>query len=481
MKVLFVNPWLNAFLGNEKQKPSAPHLGLAYLIATLKYNGIDKVDVYDEGIENNDEILFKKIDMLRPDIIGVTTFSFGYENAVNLIEKIKKYTDVPVIIGGPHVSAVKGQALTTSVADFAMKGESELSFIKFLAELSNSKNFEKVGNLIWRNPFGNIVENKNEPLIENIDEIPFPDYEIFGFERYNNFTIKMFPIITSRGCPYGCNYCSARLSMGRGFRARSPENVIEEMKYWIKTYKIKKFGINDDCFNLDIKRAEKILDLIIKEGLDIKYGLYTGIRVDRVTEQLLRKMKESGCEFISYGCESGNQDIINNMGKSLKIGDVRKAVELTNKFDIRNSVNFIIGHKGETYKTAMDSINFAKTLPTNSVNFYNLIPYPGTDLHEWVSKNAYYIIPSNDYLSKVGSSDLMPVFETTEFSKKERIKALKKGFALSRKTSMQFKFGKIIGYVAYLISLNNFLFSKGIKFVFNNRAGFFIYRHLSRR
>ena len=481
MKVLFVNPWLNAFLGNEKQKPSAPHLGLAYLIATLKHNGVDKVDVYDEGIENNDEILFKKIGMLRPDIIGVTTFSFGYENAMNLIKKIKKYADVPVIIGGPHVSAVKGQALTTSVADFAMKGESELSFIKFLAELSSSKNFEKVGNLIWRNPFGNIVENKNEPLIENIDEIPFPDYEIFGFERYNNFTIKMFPIITSRGCPYGCNYCSAKLSMGRGFRARSPENVLEEMKYWIKTYKIKKFGINDDCFNLDIKRAEKILDLIIKEGLDIRYGLYTGIRVDRVTEQLLRKMKESGCEFISYGCESGNQDIINNMGKSLKIGDVRKAVELTNKFDIRNSVNFIIGHKGETYKTAMDSINFAKTLPTNFVNFYNLIPYPGTDLHEWVSKNASYIISSNDYLSKAGSSDLMPVFETKEFSKKDRIKALKKGFALSRKTLMQFKFGKIIGYVIYLISLNNFLFSKGIKFVFNNRVGFFIYRHLSRR
>ncbi len=129
----------------------------------------------------------------------------------------------------------------------------------------------------------------------------------------------------------------------------------------------------------------------------------------------------------------------------------------------------------------MDSINFAKTLPTNLINFYNLIPYPGTDLHEWISKNASYIIPSNDYLSKVGSSDLMPVFETKEFPKKDRIKALKKGFALSRKTLMQFKFGKIIGYIAYLISLNNFLFSKGIKFIYNNRVGFFIYRHLSRR
>lgn len=481
MKVLFVSPWLNAFLGNEKQSPSSPHLGLAYLIAILKQNGVNEIDVYDEGIENDDEILLKKIDTLRPDIIGITAFSFGYENARNLIKKIKEYTDVPIIIGGPHVSAVKGQVLTTSVADFAMKGESELSFIKFLTELSGSKNFKKVKNLIWRDSFSNIVENENEPLIENIDEIPFPDYDIFSFERYNNFTIKLIPIITSRGCPYGCNYCSVKLSMGRGFRPRSPENVILEMKHWIKIYKIKKFGINDDCFNLDIKRAEKICDLIIKEGLDITYGLYSGLRADRVTEQLLQKMKESGCVFISYGCESGNQDIINNMGKSLKIGDVRKAVNLTNKFNISNSVNFIIGHKKETYKTAMDSINFAKTLPTNLINFYNLIPYPGTDLHEWISKNASYIIPSNDYLSKVGSSDLMPVFETKEFPKKDRIKALKKGFALSRKTLMQFKFGKIIGYIAYLISLNNFLFSKGIKFIYNNRVGFFIYRHLSRR
>ncbi len=350
MKALFVSPWLNAFLGNEKQSPSSPHLGLAYLIAILKQNGVNEIDVYDEGIENDDEILFKKIDTLRPDIIGITAFSFGYENARNLIKKIKEYTDVPIIIGGPHVSAVKGQVLTTSVADFAMKGESELSFIKFLTELSGSKNFKKVKNLIWRDSFSNIVENENEPLIENIDEIPFPDYDIFSFERYNNFTIKLIPIITSRGCPYGCNYCSVKLSMGRGFRPRSPENVILEMKHWIKIYKIKKFGINDDCFNLDIKRAEKICDLIIKEGLDITYGLYSGLRADRVTEQLLQKMKESGCVFISYGCESGNQDIINNMGKSLKIGDVRKAVNLTNKFNISNSVNFIIGHKRKHIK-----------------------------------------------------------------------------------------------------------------------------------
>ncbi|MBI4743978.1 MAG: radical SAM protein [Actinobacteria bacterium] len=267
--------------------------------------------------------------------------------------------------------------------------------------------------------------------------------------------------------------------MGRGFRSRSPENVIEEMRHWIKTYGIEKFEINDDCFSLDIERAEKICDLIIEEGLNIKYEMYNGIRADRVTERLLRKMNDSGCIFVSYGCESGSQGVINNMGKALKIEKVREAVELTNKVGIRNSVNFIIGHKGETYETAMESIEFARTLPTNFVNFYNVIPYPGTDLYNWVFENASWRTPVDEYLRKVGSRDLVPVFETKEFSAKERTKALKKGCALYEKTVLQFRLGKKLGYIVYLISRNRKFFSLGRKFALSNKFGFYVYNLLS--
>ncbi|MBI4743979.1 MAG: cobalamin B12-binding domain-containing protein [Actinobacteria bacterium] len=146
--------------------------------------------------------MFKKIETLKPDLIGMTTFSYCYDYAEDLINKIKEYTSVPLIIGGPHVSAVKKDILLTNNVDFAMKGESEISFLKFVKELSGGKNYSKVGNLIWRDSSGNIVENEMEPLIKDIDTIPFPSYESFCFERYNYFTTKTLPIITSRGCPY---------------------------------------------------------------------------------------------------------------------------------------------------------------------------------------------------------------------------------------------------------------------------------------
>lgn len=481
MKILFINPWLKTLFGDGKAKPGHPHLGLAYLIAVLKQHDIRDISIFDQGLEEDDKILFKKIDALNPDLIGITAFSYCCEYAVDLINRIKDYTSAPLIIGGPHVSAIKRESLLATPADFAMQGESEVSFMKFITELTGSKRYSKVNNLVWRGANGNIVENPPEPLINNVDRIPFPSYESFQLERYNYYSSRTLPIITSRGCPYGCNYCSVRLSMGRSFRPRTPENVIEEMKQWIKTYDIEKFEINDDCFSLDLKRAEAICDLIIKEGLSIKYELYNGIRADRITERLLRKMKDSGCIFVSYGCESGNQEVVNNMGKALKIEKVREAVELTNKVGIKNSVNFIIGHIGETYQNAMESIRFASTLQTNFVNFYNIIPYPGTKLYNWVKKNATDMLPVNDYLGKVGSRDLTPVFWTEDFTRENRIEALKKGYALYEKTILRFRFGKVLGYIAYVISRNKFLFTLGRRFALNNMMGFRLYKLLSSR
>jgi len=481
MKILFVNPWVKSLFGDEKVRPGHPHLGLAYLIAVLKRRGITDIDIYDQGLEDDDGVLYGKIATLRPDLIGITSFSYCIDYATDMIDLIKEYTSAPIILGGAHVSAVKEEALQTTNADFAMYGEAESSFVTFLEEFDSTKQLDRVPNLIWKNSYGTVVVNDPAPLINDLDSLPFPDYEAFGFERYNYATAKALPIITSRGCPYKCNYCSVRLSMGRKFRPRNPENVVEEMKHWIAKYGITRFEINDDCFSFDLKRAERICDHIIREGLDITYEMYNGIRPDRVSEHLLKKMRDSGCVFVSYGCESANQSVINTMGKALKIEKVREAIELTNKVGIKNSVNFIIGHKGETYKNAMETIEFAKTLPTNFVNFYNVIPYPGTELYEWMKKNAKQLIPDKDYLAQIGSRDLEPVFETEDFTRQERIKALKKGYALYEKTILEFRFGKIVGFIFYLIARNRLLFKIGRKIALENPIGFNIYSFITRR
>jgi anaerobic magnesium-protoporphyrin IX monomethyl ester cyclase len=474
MRVLFIVPWMKSLYGDEYVTPGHPHVGIAYLSAVTKKERHD-VKIYDQGIEKDDAKLFQLIEQFKPQIIAITAFSYCYKYVSELVEGIKNKTNIPIIIGGAHVSAVNKQILEETRADFALKGEGETSFINFLNEFNKEKpQFETVDGLIWRTGSGEIVENKEQQLIKDLDALPFPDYEAFKLEEYSYYNKKTLPIITSRGCPYGCNYCSVQLSMGRGFRPRSPQNVVSELQYWCEKG-FDSFEFNDDCFSLNIDRAKEICKLIIEKNLKIKWQLYNGIRVDRVNEELLRLMKEAGCIFISYGCESGDQEIINTIGKGITLEQVKNAVELTNKVGIKNSVNFIIGHPGETYDKAISSVKFAEKLPTNFVNVYNIIPYPGTKLFEWIDNNGKWLFQIQYILENIGSRDLKPVFETPEFTKEERIKALKKGFALYEKTIMKFRLGNFFGNVAYYFTRIPYIYKLVRIIALDNKIGNIVY------
>ncbi|MDY6864656.1 MAG: radical SAM protein [Halobacteriota archaeon] len=480
MKIMFVIPWTKSLYGDEYATPGHPHVGVAYLTSVLKDEGHD-VRIFDQGIEKDDSKLFHLIDMFKPDVIGITAFSYCYKYVVALLEGIKEKTSIPVIIGGPHVSAIKKRVLSDTIADFAMKGESEISFPEFLNELKKEKpQFENVDGLIWRNKYKDIVENKDQELIKDLNKLPFPDYEAFNLEKYNYFHKKTLPILTSRGCPYSCNYCSVRLSMGKAFRPRSPKNVVDELEFWYKKG-FDNFEFNDDCFSLKLDRAKEICKLIIERDLKIKWQLYNGIRADRVDEELLGIMKESGCIFISYGCESGDQDIINNIGKKLPLDKVKSAVIKANKVGIKNSVNFIIGHPGETYEKAMETLKFAECLPTTFLNVYNLIPYPGTTLYEWIENNGTWLYSEQEVLEDIGSRDLKPVFETPEFTKEERIRALKKGFSLYEKTVMKFRFGKFVGIIAYYFTRIPYVYKLSRIIALDNKLGNMVYTFITAR
>ncbi|KIL99571.1 Radical SAM domain protein [Paramagnetospirillum magnetotacticum MS-1] len=474
MKVLFINPWQKTLFGDEKARPGHPHLGLAYLVAVLKKAG-HSCAVFDQGLENDDDLLFRRLHDWQPDLVGITSFSFSIDYAADLIRRIKEVSDVPVIIGGAHVSAVRERVLEETVADFAMYGECETAILDFLVQLGGERDFAKVPNLIRRTEECGLVANPATAMISELDDLPYPDFEAFEFERYNYYSAKALPIITSRGCPYKCNYCSVKLSMGRGFRKRNPESIVDEMEFWKKRYGIRRFEVNDDCFSLDLKRAEAICDLIIERKLGITYEMYNGIRADRVSEVLLRKMKASGCVFVSFGCESGDQEIVYNMGKKLKLEDVRNAVELTRKVGIRNSVNFIVGHRNETFEAFQRTLDFAASLPTDFVNFYNLVPYPGTEVYEWMKAEARQLIPDQEFLSRIGSRNFEPVYETDEFPRADRIRAMELGNALYEKTVLIYRFGRVAGTLAYLVSRNRTLFTIGRKLALDNPIGFFIY------
>lgn len=476
MKILFVIPKNKSLFGNEGIT-AHPHIGIAYLSAFLKRKGID-VAVFDDGIEQEANGIFKIIDNFKPNLIGITIFSYCYGYAYGLIKSIKSGCRIPVILGGPHVSAVKAKVLQDTGADFAIKQEGEFTLIDLLQIINNSStDFHRVKGLIWRDG-ENIIENPDRPYIRNLDILPFPDYEVFPIEKYVCYKQKSLPLITSRGCPFGCNYCSVRLSMGQGFRARSAENVFSEIEYfydhgWLS------FDINDDCFTVDKQRAEKICDMIIDNKLNIRFQLYNGIRVDTVTSHLLKKMKQAGCYFISYGCEAGNERILKIIKKNITLQQVRDALNWTNEAGIRNSVNFIIGHTQETYEDALDTINFAKSLPTDFVNFYNLLPYPGTEAYQWARQYANLLVPPESYLEYISYRDNEPIFETAGFTREQRKKIIALGFNLYKKTILTFRLGKILGNLVYCITKYKILDKLATDFALNNLLGRYIYILLS--
>lgn len=459
---------MNIIFGTEKGVPIHPHVGIAYLVSILKQNN-HEYKIIDCGIENNwPKLLKKTIKEYTPDIIGVTGFSYAYNYLYLTIKKIKSITKIPIILGGPHVSANKETILQETSVDFAMYSESETSFIKFLQVFSQKVlDYSQVPNLVWKNKNKTII-NPSAPLIYHLDTIPFPDYESFKIQKYPCYNEKIIPIITSRGCPYGCNYCSVKLSMGQCFRPRSPQNVIDELKYWYKKG-YTSFDINDDCFTLDINRAENICDLIIKNKLKIKFQLYNGIRVNNITLKLLKKLKKAGCYFIAYGCESGSQKTLDIIKKNITLNQVRQAVKYTKQAKIKHAVNFIIGHQQETYQEALETLYFAKSLDCDYVNFYNLVPYPGTQVYDWAIKNAHFLISKNKYLKHISYRDINPIFETKEFTKEQRIKVMKKGFALYEHKLYRFRFGKILGTFLYLITRIPFIAHLFRRLVYDNK------------
>lgn len=478
MKVLFLIPKNKSLLGHKYTPPGHPNIGIAYLGAFLKKNGYE-VKVYDDGLKNNYS-LQDSIREFKPDLIGVTSFSYCYDYALDCIKRIKSNFDIPVVIGGPHVSVTKEMVFEDSEVDFAIKKEGEYSLIELLDALKqNKKDFSGIHNLIWKDK-GGVIENMDISFISNLDDMPFPDYSLFRVEEYASTKLRSTAIITSRGCPYQCTYCSTLLSMGRGFRKRSAENVFAELKQrYDEGYR--DFDINDDCFSLDIERAHKIFDLVIESGLKMTFKCYNGFRVDRINLDLLKKMKTAGFYFLAFGCESGNQEVLKNIKKSITLEQVRNAVKLTKEADIDCCVNFIIGHPTETYQQALDTLKFAKSLNCDYVNFSNLIPYPGTEAYDWAVMNAHFLIDKNIFLRNLSTYDDIPIFETEEFNAEQRKEITKLGHEYYYKRILIWRLGKLLGLITYYFTKIPGMRKISSDFAINNKLGRIIFIFLSGR
>jgi radical SAM superfamily enzyme YgiQ (UPF0313 family) len=451
-----------------------PHTGIAYISAVLKKNGVE-TKVIDMRLGYTNEEVLEIIDNYKPNFVGITLYSFGFDKSLQTINTIKLHnSSYKVVLGGPHIAAMKSKTLEDTLADFAVFGEGEYAML----ELCQGKNPASVLGLIWWDE-GKIIVNPERPFNNNLDDIPLPDYEKFELTRYLGYAERHLPIVTSRGCPFQCVFCSVRLSMGQEFRARKPENVVNEIEYWYNKG-WRSFEVDDDNFTLDIERAMKICNLIIERGLKITWKCDNGVRADRLSQGLLEKMKEAGCVYISFGVEGGNNRMLEAMKKNEKLETIINAIKLAKEVGFGVGATFIIGTPEETYEDFLDSLKIAKDLPVDHVSFYNMIPYPGTEMYKWVEDHGRFLMDKETFLYKIAYWRDKPVFETENFTEKERIKAYKTAHSFYRKKALTMKLGNTVGIVAWTLTGNKAVENILKKIILTPGPGRFIFNKIKR-
>jgi radical SAM superfamily enzyme YgiQ (UPF0313 family) len=239
------------------------------------------------------------------------------------------------------------------------------------------------------------------------------------------YRTKAIPIVTSRGCPYNCIYCSAKLTMGSVFRFRRPENIFGEVKYWYKK-EYRHFYIFDDNFTLIKERVHEFCGIIEKSRIsDLVFACDNGVRADRVDKELLTRMKGVGFRYISFGVEAGTNKVLKAIKKGEHIEVIEDAIKNACELGFEVTLFFLIGSPTETMEDIRESIKLSLRYRIKDVRFYNIIPFPRTELYEWIEKNSEFLRDPNTYLNSTSLWDDEPIFETKELSYEERKEVLR--------------------------------------------------------
>jgi len=432
MKVYFINPPAVVKMSREGRcmvKGSAwtftlPPISLANCAAVLREKGFEvKIsDCIAEGIDFFN--LKKKIRRYNPDLIIFNTATPSINKDLK-VAKITKEISNKIKVGaiGIHPSCLIKQTFSLSrELDYVIKGEPEFTVRDLALSLKNNQSLSKVEGLSYRID-GKIIDNPFRKFIENLNLIPFPAWDLIDVNKYRMpFTNKRFLLVNpSRGCPYQCIFCNSQIYYGKRLRLRSPKKIGEEIE-WVKTnFKVDNFLFWTESFTIDKKFVIKLTDEILKKNLKIKWTCNS--RVNNVDLELLKRMKESGCWMIGFGIESGNQKILDYSKKGVILKQSMNAVKLAKKAGIEVSAQFIIGLPGETKKTALETLSFAKKLDADYVQFYCAVPFPGSELYEMAIKRKW--INNNDW-SKFNQDESILNIET--LSGEEVMKLRKKAY-----------------------------------------------------
>ena len=378
MKILLISPptisAIKTVVGT-----TGPPLGLGYLASMVRDE--HEVKIVDSIAENlSYEQVGRIIKNYDPDLIGITATTSMVPDAYVVAKKAKEYNkDVKIVMGGPHVTFVPEMTFEECPCiDYIVRGEGEITFTQLVDGISkNSKDMSSINGLSFKNN-GGVVNNPPQSLIRNVDTIPTPSYDLLPMKSYQVDGIRFATIVTSRGCPFNCIFCSSSLQFGRIWRGHSDERVLKELMILREDYGIREIEFLDDTFTLNRPRAIKISERIKKEGLDISWTASS--RVDTFNSEIARAMKNGGCHTVYFGVESGSQKTLDFIGKRITTAQAKASVKKAKNSRLKALGSFIIGFPYETMQDVKKTIKFSKKVGVDYAQFTVATPYPGTRL-----------------------------------------------------------------------------------------------------
>jgi radical SAM superfamily enzyme YgiQ (UPF0313 family) len=363
--------------------PTAPPLGLLYIAAVLERESFP-VRIIDSYAEHYDvSTTVKEALKFNPDIVGITAVTPTFGNAIMIAKALKKANpDVTIAMGGPHITPTGALILQNhKCVDICVKHEGEYAFL----ELTQKKPLKDILGIFYRNDAGTVITNPDRPLLENLDELPFPARHLIDLSKYHHVLYSSYgepltEMTTSRGCPYKCSFCASKITNGSRVRFRSVENVIEEVDELINNYGIKVIEFRDDTLTLNPPRFKRLCEELKKRDVDF----IGNAKVNMVARfpEMAQQAKDAGCKLFLFGCESGDQKILDSFLKSQTVEDIKQAFKIVNHVGLDTLACFILGSPLETRETARKTIDLSKEISPTFVEYFLLNPHPGTESEE---------------------------------------------------------------------------------------------------
>ena len=359
-----------------------PPLGLGYIAAYLKQQGIS-VKIVDCTFLNQKQALTKIIDS-KPKIIGIQVMYSMRKKSLELARLLKDHCEL--LVAGGALPTTQPEVFLSDF-DVAVLGEGEQTMLEIINQFENGGDFSEIKGIAYKNKnTGQIIRTSPRGLVVDIDVLPPPSrglFDNYSYKKYysGRFGYKTTAIMTSRGCPFTCDFCSKPV-FGNELRSRSATKVVDEIEEAI-SFGYDRIWFADDCFTLNHERLIGICDEILKRGLRIGWECLS--RVDTLDSETACKMKQAGCVRMFFGIESGNDSILKIMKKQITIKQAYNATQICKDKGIKAGAFFMLGYPGENEKTIMETVNFASSLPLDYLSFTLPYPIPGTPLFERLS------------------------------------------------------------------------------------------------